>query len=274
MTEEARRGARDEWAGGARRWIAATTGLGTGIDITGVVAVVHAGAPYGLVDFAQQTGRGGAAGGRGGRLRHRGRGRGGLGCEGLRRGHERGADERVYADGRLSAGSTGLVHGRRGRREVQRRGGGRAGMRQVRGGGGGGSVAGGPWPAGAVGGGGGGAGPAGRGGQAVAGRDGRVRSMRRGAAGRGPGRPVGQAAAARGGVGGPVYSGTLAGGAEVRQGGRPPKLSCCHQCRLPLDWCAERLAGEGRYVAPDRVTPVAATSSPGAVGARAGAQGV
>ncbi|KAK7947162.1 uncharacterized protein PG986_011483 [Apiospora aurea] len=40
-------------------WIAATTGLGTGVDVQGIVAVVHAGLPYGLVDFAQQTGRGG-----------------------------------------------------------------------------------------------------------------------------------------------------------------------------------------------------------------------
>ncbi|MBE3098262.1 MAG: DEAD/DEAH box helicase, partial [Planctomycetes bacterium] len=60
MTEEERTGAREAWAGGAGpRWIAATTGLGTGIDIQGVVAVLHLGAPYGLVDFAQQTGRGG-----------------------------------------------------------------------------------------------------------------------------------------------------------------------------------------------------------------------
>ncbi|KAL9565573.1 hypothetical protein ACKAV7_009755 [Fusarium commune] len=41
------------------RWIAATTGLGTGIDIEGIVAVVHMEKPYGLVDFVQQIGRGG-----------------------------------------------------------------------------------------------------------------------------------------------------------------------------------------------------------------------
>lgn len=41
------------------RWIAATTGLGTGIDIAGITAVIHMGPPYGLVDFVQQTGRGG-----------------------------------------------------------------------------------------------------------------------------------------------------------------------------------------------------------------------
>ncbi|KAI3317262.1 hypothetical protein HD806DRAFT_492673 [Xylariaceae sp. AK1471] len=43
----------------ATRWIVATTGLGTGVDIRGIVAVLHAEAPYGLVDFVQQTGRGG-----------------------------------------------------------------------------------------------------------------------------------------------------------------------------------------------------------------------
>ena len=37
----------------------ATTGLGTGVDIPGIVAVVHMEQPYGLVDFVQQTGRGG-----------------------------------------------------------------------------------------------------------------------------------------------------------------------------------------------------------------------
>jgi len=44
---------------GGIRWIVATTGLGTGIDIAGIVAVVHMGSPYGIVDFVQQTGRGG-----------------------------------------------------------------------------------------------------------------------------------------------------------------------------------------------------------------------
>ena len=44
---------------GGNRWIVATTGLGTGIDIPGIVGVVHMEQPYGLVDFVQQTGRGG-----------------------------------------------------------------------------------------------------------------------------------------------------------------------------------------------------------------------
>ena len=42
------------WAAGAgpSRWIVATTGLGTGIDVSGLVAVHHAELPYGLVDFS------------------------------------------------------------------------------------------------------------------------------------------------------------------------------------------------------------------------------
>lgn len=50
----------EEWSTGkSSRWITATTGLGTGIDIPGIVVVVHMEAPWGLVDFVQQTGRGG-----------------------------------------------------------------------------------------------------------------------------------------------------------------------------------------------------------------------
>ncbi len=37
----------------------ATTGLGTGVDIPGIVGVIHMEQPYGMVDFIQQTGRGG-----------------------------------------------------------------------------------------------------------------------------------------------------------------------------------------------------------------------
>ncbi|SLM37315.1 Zinc finger, C2H2 [Lasallia pustulata] len=40
-------------------WIVATTALGTGIDIGGIVGIIHMEQPYGLVDFVQQTGRGG-----------------------------------------------------------------------------------------------------------------------------------------------------------------------------------------------------------------------
>ncbi|KAK7583650.1 hypothetical protein V3481_012931 [Fusarium oxysporum f. sp. vasinfectum] len=61
MSEKDRHEARTAWIEGRHtsRWIAATTGLGTGIDIEGIVAVVHMEKPYGLVDFVQQTGRGG-----------------------------------------------------------------------------------------------------------------------------------------------------------------------------------------------------------------------
>jgi superfamily II DNA helicase RecQ len=65
LDEGVRREALAAWSEGrsASRWIVATTGLGTGIDIAGIVAVVHAEQPYGLVDFVQQTGRGGRRGG-------------------------------------------------------------------------------------------------------------------------------------------------------------------------------------------------------------------
>ncbi|GKU09951.1 unnamed protein product, partial [Fusarium langsethiae] len=61
MSEQDRYEVRTAWVEGRNtsRWIAATTGLGTGIDIEGIVAVVHMEKPYGLVDFVQQIGRGG-----------------------------------------------------------------------------------------------------------------------------------------------------------------------------------------------------------------------
>ncbi len=59
MSKEARDEAREAWAAGGRhRWIVATTGLGTGIDVGGITGIIHAELPYGLVDFIQQTGRG------------------------------------------------------------------------------------------------------------------------------------------------------------------------------------------------------------------------
>lgn len=51
-----------EWASGNGGWIVATGALGTGIDIAGVVYIVHLGRPYGLTSFMQQAGRGGRAG--------------------------------------------------------------------------------------------------------------------------------------------------------------------------------------------------------------------
>ncbi|KAK4205819.1 hypothetical protein QBC37DRAFT_393824, partial [Rhypophila decipiens] len=61
MSEKNGHEARAAWIEGRHtsRWIAATTGLGTGIAIEGIVGVVHMEKPYGLVDFVQQTGRGG-----------------------------------------------------------------------------------------------------------------------------------------------------------------------------------------------------------------------
>ena len=52
----------EQWASGRGGWIVATGALGTGIDIPGVVYVVHLGRPYGLTSFMQQAGRGGRAG--------------------------------------------------------------------------------------------------------------------------------------------------------------------------------------------------------------------
>ena len=51
-----------QWASGSGGWIVATGALGTGIDILGVVYIIHLGRPYGLTSFMQQAGRGGRAG--------------------------------------------------------------------------------------------------------------------------------------------------------------------------------------------------------------------
>ena len=51
----------EQWkrAGG---WIVATGALGTGINIEGIIYVVHVSRPYGLTSFMQQSGRGGRDG--------------------------------------------------------------------------------------------------------------------------------------------------------------------------------------------------------------------
>jgi superfamily II DNA helicase RecQ len=51
----------EEWVkeGG---WIVATSALGTGVDFPGVVFVLHVGMPWSMIDFAQESGRGGRAG--------------------------------------------------------------------------------------------------------------------------------------------------------------------------------------------------------------------
>ena len=61
LLEDERKSVLQDWVDGKDgvRWIAATSGLGTGVDIRGIVGVIHARQPYGLVDFVQQTGRGG-----------------------------------------------------------------------------------------------------------------------------------------------------------------------------------------------------------------------
>ncbi|KAF4546947.1 Helicase conserved C-terminal domain-containing protein 1 [Elsinoe fawcettii] len=43
-------------------FITATSSLGTGVDFPGVIHIIHAGMPYGMIDFAQESGRAGRAG--------------------------------------------------------------------------------------------------------------------------------------------------------------------------------------------------------------------
>lgn len=51
-----------------KRWlerggfIVATSALGTGVDFPGIVFVLHVGLPYGMIDYAQETGRAGRGG--------------------------------------------------------------------------------------------------------------------------------------------------------------------------------------------------------------------
>ena len=52
----------EQWRQGPGGWIVATGALGTGINIEGIVYVVHIDRPYGLTSFAQQSGRGGRNG--------------------------------------------------------------------------------------------------------------------------------------------------------------------------------------------------------------------
>lgn len=51
-----------QWVQGSGGWIVATGALGTGINIEGIVYVIHVGRPYGLTSFVQQSGRGGRSG--------------------------------------------------------------------------------------------------------------------------------------------------------------------------------------------------------------------
>jgi superfamily II DNA or RNA helicase len=51
-----------QWVQGPGGWIVATGALGTGINIEGIVYIVHVDRPYGLTSFVQQSGRGGRNG--------------------------------------------------------------------------------------------------------------------------------------------------------------------------------------------------------------------
>ncbi|KAM0362018.1 hypothetical protein ACHAO7_011321 [Fusarium culmorum] len=50
------------WVNGETPYIVATAALGTGIDVAGIVHVIHFEAPFSIVDYAQEAGRGGRAG--------------------------------------------------------------------------------------------------------------------------------------------------------------------------------------------------------------------
>ncbi|KAF5544142.1 recQ family helicase [Fusarium napiforme] len=55
-------GFRDWVAGSGNQYIAATSAMGTGLDFPGVTHIIHLGHPYSLIDYAQETGRGGRGG--------------------------------------------------------------------------------------------------------------------------------------------------------------------------------------------------------------------
>jgi superfamily II DNA helicase RecQ len=50
------------WVQGKGGWIVATGALGTGVNIAGVVYVLHINRPYSITSFVQQSGRGGRNG--------------------------------------------------------------------------------------------------------------------------------------------------------------------------------------------------------------------
>ena len=51
-----------DWMQNGRGWIVATGALGTGVNISGIVYVIHVDRPYGITSFVQQSGRGGRNG--------------------------------------------------------------------------------------------------------------------------------------------------------------------------------------------------------------------
>lgn len=50
------------WVNGETPYIVATAALGTGLDVAGIVHVIHLEAPFSIIDYAQEAGRGGRAG--------------------------------------------------------------------------------------------------------------------------------------------------------------------------------------------------------------------
>ena len=51
-----------EWSHSVGGWIVATSALGIGVNIEGIIYVIHVDWPYGLTSFVQQSGRGGRNG--------------------------------------------------------------------------------------------------------------------------------------------------------------------------------------------------------------------
>jgi superfamily II DNA helicase RecQ len=50
------------WINGKEQVIVATSALGAGVDVSGIVVVIHIDRPYSLIDFVQEVGRGGRKG--------------------------------------------------------------------------------------------------------------------------------------------------------------------------------------------------------------------
>ncbi|OLL24154.1 ATP-dependent DNA helicase tlh1, partial [Neolecta irregularis DAH-3] len=52
----------NNWLNGEKKFIVATGSLGTGIDFPGITCIIHMNWPYGMIDFVQESGRGGRGG--------------------------------------------------------------------------------------------------------------------------------------------------------------------------------------------------------------------
>lgn len=62
MEDRERSEAVERWRGQPASFIAATTALGTGIEIPGLTVVIHLGTPFSTIDYAQESGRCGRRG--------------------------------------------------------------------------------------------------------------------------------------------------------------------------------------------------------------------